>query len=222
MHIHHHRPRPVVSTPVSITSGAMVIIAIIAHTPNWSGHILSLILCTTLLLVSVPTPNKLWNCWACGTCYQSICVLHPQRRPTLKSWQRLLMAVTLALPKEIHKLLKFSIAIQIVFSGFSLGAWPYFLFPHKSATEDVTWHEAILLAWASWWAVIVILLSFCLWWACLDFLVAIAIISCVEGRCWARNAHDPQSNRRDWDLKCIIASDSAQRLPWTLDGEDHQ
>jgi hypothetical protein len=58
----------------------------------------------------------------------------------------LLIAVILALPERMHKLLKFSIAIRIECLGFSQGAWPYFSFFHTSVLVDVTWRKAMFLA----------------------------------------------------------------------------
>ncbi len=100
MRIQHHPPRPVVLTPVSITSGGMVLMAIIGHLPNWLGCILLLILCATMLLVSIPTPKRLWNCQACGTCSQLIWVLHQQNRSTLKSWHRLFISIIYHFPTK--------------------------------------------------------------------------------------------------------------------------
>ncbi len=123
--IQHHLPNPVTSMPVLITSGTIVLIAIIAHPPNWFGRILSFMLWPTTLLVSVPAPNKLWNFHYCGTWRQSIWVLHPQRISTLYSRHILFNAFILAFPEVTHRLLKFSIAIPIAWAGFSRGVWRY-------------------------------------------------------------------------------------------------
>jgi hypothetical protein len=149
--IQHHRPSPVVSTPVDITWNEIVLKAIIAQPPNWFGRILSLMLCATTLLVSVPDPNKFWNFRACGTCRQSIWVSHPQRMSTVYSRHMLFNSFIFSFPDKTHKLLKFSIAMRIEWEGFNRGMCPYLFSFCIEALVAITWRRAVLSSLARWY-----------------------------------------------------------------------
>ncbi len=208
-------PTPSTQTmPISTTSAEKCPIAIIAHPPCWLRCIHSLIICATMLLVSIPMPIIFQNCCSLVAWHQSACVLQPANKSVLNLQQSLFKALIFTPFVNTPRLVKFSITMQTQLSGLVPGALPYAGLRKKSSTCQVIWFFVLDSCWDIWKAISAR-------WELLLRSRAVQFFFCIKAISSVADGHDHLMkslvsvlNCLDWALNRQVALDSDQQLPW--------